>query len=694
METIPGKDYILLPLWTADPPFSQSSKSSLDVGFKPSSDDGKKVDEDPRKESECNDQEKEENVNNTNFVNAASINKVNAVSGKTSIELPTDLDMHELEDIVYLDDDEDVGAEAEMNNLDAFMPIEEEVYVCQPPGFEDPDFLDRVYKVERLYGCIKILGDMISFLDIQRNHYAREFDEDNDRSLQMSSMGELTFFLGLQVKQKEDGIFISQEKYVTEILKKFSFTDCKKQTVVANSTTEAEYVAASSCRGQVLWIQNQLLDYGDCNEKKLIQMVKIHTGKNIADLLTKAFDVKKANKSVRLMVEKLSDLVSKRIERNGKNSQLLLKVNAARHKLTTADENAEGVDCLPKAAIFEQLTLMSAKTTAWNEFSSTMASAIIYLATNQKFNFLKYIFESMVKNLDSVGKFLMYPRKQRPRKPKRKDIEIPQSSGPTNNVADKAVNEEMDDSLERAATTATSLDAEQDRVVITPRSDEDRLKLQELMELSRVESSDDELSLGEDASKQGRKIHDIDADEDITLENVHDDEMFDVNDLHGEEVFAEKEVPVKEVSAIGKVNVASIATTVSAAETITTEEITLAQALAALKSAKPKDDKVMIQEPEQGTVTTTVAITVIDKGKGIMVEEPLKMKKKDQVSFDEQEARRLLVEFDEEDRIVREKDEANVALTEEWNDIQAKIEADQLLAERLQAREQEELTIE
>ncbi|GKC76397.1 hypothetical protein Tco_1127171 [Tanacetum coccineum] len=70
---------------------------------------------------------------------------------------------------------------------------------------------------------------------------------------------------------------------------------CKKQTVVANSTTEAEYVAASSCCGQVLWIQNQLLDYGDSNEKKLIQMIKIHTDKNVADLLTKAFDVKIVN---------------------------------------------------------------------------------------------------------------------------------------------------------------------------------------------------------------------------------------------------------------------------------------------------------------------------------------------------------------------------------------------------------------
>ncbi|GKE79040.1 hypothetical protein Tco_1545160 [Tanacetum coccineum] len=129
------------------------------------------------------------------------------------------------------------------------------------------------------------------------------------------------------------------------------------------------------------------------------------------------------------------------------NLLLLLKVNVARNKLTTVVnaktvngevqlqalvdgkkiiitestvrrdlqlEDAEGVDCLPNTTIFEQLTLMSSKTTAWNEFSSTMASTIICLATNQKFNFSKSIFESMEKNLDNVsGIFLMYLRNMR-----------------------------------------------------------------------------------------------------------------------------------------------------------------------------------------------------------------------------------------------------------------------------------------
>nr|GEV43487.1 hypothetical protein [Tanacetum cinerariifolium]GEV94140.1 hypothetical protein [Tanacetum cinerariifolium] len=77
-ELEPVKDYILLPLWTTDPSFSQDPKSFHNDGSKPSCDDGKKVDKDPRKESECKDHEKEDNVNNTNNVNTSC--NVNTVS--------------------------------------------------------------------------------------------------------------------------------------------------------------------------------------------------------------------------------------------------------------------------------------------------------------------------------------------------------------------------------------------------------------------------------------------------------------------------------------------------------------------------------------------------------------------------------------------------------------------------------------
>ncbi|GJY58621.1 hypothetical protein Tco_0458513 [Tanacetum coccineum] len=251
-------------------------------------------------------------------------------------------------------------------------------------------------------------------------------------------------------------------------------------------------------------------------------------------------------------------------------------------------EDAEGVDCLPNSAIFEQLTLMgyekisqkltfykaffspqwkflihtilqclSSKTTAWNEFSSTMASAIIYkqlegMPTHNRIynapSHTKKIFGNMIRvrkgfsgretplfqtmvvqDQAKMGEGSKNPtnphhtptfiqpstsqpqKKQKPRKPKRKYTQIPQSSGPTEHVADEAVYKELDDNLVRAATTASSLEAEQDS--------------------ARVESSKDEESLGKDASKQGR-INVIDADEDITLVNDQDDvDMFDVNTL-------------------------------------------------------------------------------------------------------------------------------------------------------------------
>ncbi|GJR09897.1 putative ribonuclease H-like domain-containing protein [Tanacetum coccineum] len=117
--------------------------------------------------------------------------------------------------------------------------IEEEVYVCQPPGFEDPEFPDRVYKVEKaLYGLhqaprawYETLSTYLLDNGFQRGQIDKTLFIKRVKGdillVQMSSMGELTFFLGLQVTQKDDGIFISQDKYVDEILKKFGFSTVK-----------------------------------------------------------------------------------------------------------------------------------------------------------------------------------------------------------------------------------------------------------------------------------------------------------------------------------------------------------------------------------------------------------------------------------------------------------------------------------
>nr|GEX17564.1 hypothetical protein [Tanacetum cinerariifolium] len=237
-------------------------------------------------------------------------------------------------------------------------------------------------------------------------------------------------------------------------------------------------------------------------------------------------------------------------------------------------------------------------------------------------------------------------RKKKHRKTKRKDIQVPQLSVPTESVAYEVVNEEIDDSLEIATTTATSLDAEQN------------------MESSK------EKGLGEeDASKQGMIINDLDANEDITL------------------VVADKEPSVDAT----QVSVAAIIVIVN--------DITLAKVLEDLKISKPKIRGIVIkdhEEPSKSRTTTTISSKKShDKGKAKMIEEPVKLKKKDQILFDEEVSRKLQEEINKQERLVgeraRKEEEANIALPETWEDIQEKLEANYQLAKRMQAEEQQEL---
>nr|GEY80346.1 ribonuclease H-like domain, reverse transcriptase, RNA-dependent DNA polymerase [Tanacetum cinerariifolium] len=135
--------------------------------------------------------------------------------------------------------------------------IKEEVYVCQPLGFEDPDHPNKVYKVVKaLYGL----------------HQAPRAYLKGQPKLGIWYPKDSPFELEAYTNSDYNGAILDRKSTIGGyqfLGSRLISWQCKKQTVVANSTTEAE----------------------DSNEKKLIQMIKIHTDQNVADLLTKAFHV-------------------------------------------------------------------------------------------------------------------------------------------------------------------------------------------------------------------------------------------------------------------------------------------------------------------------------------------------------------------------------------------------------------------
>ncbi|GJZ38977.1 hypothetical protein Tco_0585540 [Tanacetum coccineum] len=391
-----------------------------------------------------------------------------------------------------------------------------------------------------------------------------------------------------------------------------------------------------------------------------------------------------------------------------------------------------------KFLIHTILQCLSAKSTAWNEFSSILASTIICLATNQKFNFSKYIFESMVKNVDSSVKFLMYPRfvqvfldkqvgdmsthdeifvtpshtkkvfgnmkrigngfseaKKQSRRKQRKDTEIPQSSVPTEPIADEAANEENvpiqsnDPPLSRVNTLGSAKDRLSlkelidlctklcDRVLdlettktaqakeiaslkkIVKKLERKRKSktpgMKRLFKIGRsaqvVSSKDEGLGDQEDASKQGRKIDDIDKDAEVTLVDetqgsIDDAQMFDTDVFNGEEVFV--------VEQIEKV----VEEVVSTAEVVVQELVQ--STTTTIPSTIPRAKGIVFHEQEQAPtpiVSSQQLTQVKDKGKGKMVEEePMKkMYKKELLELDEELAFKLQAKEDEQARLAREK---------------------------------------
>nr|GEV09689.1 hypothetical protein [Tanacetum cinerariifolium] len=412
----------------------------------------------------------------------------------------------------------------------------------------------------------------------------------------------------------------------------------------------------------------------------------------------------------------------------------------------------KGTACLLNDTIFEELARMG----------STMASAIICLANNQKFNFSKYIFDNMVKHLEGRVTFLMFLRflqvfmdKQVEGMAKHKEIyvisshtkkvfanirrqgqgffgnvtflfetmmvnaqeevglhtishHIPTDTQPSSSKPQKKIKPKR---KQRQATKVHSPNSEipVEESIPTPSNDplhsgEDSLQLNELMIfytnlqqqvlkleeaktaqakeianlkkiVKKLEKRRKSRPAGLRRLKKERSVEDIDQDAKIALVDeaqgrMHDADMFGVDDLEGNEVIVDvkEKIIEKEVSTADPVTIAGevvIAASVedSVAPTTTTtanidDELTLEKTLIAIKAAKLK---VILTA---ATIVTTITTP------------------------------RAKAEMEEEERIAREKDEANRAVIEEWDDVQATINVDRQLAKQIQEKEKEQLSIE
>nr|GEV76237.1 putative ribonuclease H-like domain-containing protein [Tanacetum cinerariifolium] len=396
-EKEPVKDYILLPLWIDDLSFSQDPKSSQDDGFQPSSDSEKKVDEDPYDDEE------------------ADMNNMDTTIQVIPILTTRIHKYHPLHQVI-----EDLHSTTQTRNMSK--NLEE-------------------------HGFVSTIHQRTNHKDLQNCLFACFLSQEEPKKTDVKS----AFLYGKIEKEKQDGIFISQDKYVTEILRKYGFIEVK------NAGTPME------------------------TQKPL-----------------------------------LKDEVGKEVD-----------VYMYRKPSTEVPQPSDPMEHVADKAVYKALDdrLVRAATNA------SSLEAEHDNGNNNKTQSNATPNESISQGTDSGGG----PRCQ-------------EAMGDT--IAQTRV---LD--LEKTKTTqALEIDSLKRRVKKLKKKQRSRthkLKILYKVGLSaRVESSNDNEDLGEDASKQGREIHDIDADEDITPVNDQDDEqMFDVNDLQGKKVFVQEDVADKEVNA-------------------------------------------------------------------------------------------------------------------------------------------------
>ncbi|GJU61640.1 putative ribonuclease H-like domain-containing protein [Tanacetum coccineum] len=500
--------------------------------------------------------------------------------------------------------------------------IKEEVYVTQPPGFKDPDHPDKVYKVVKaLYGLhqaprawYETLANYLLSNGFKRGKIDQTLfikKQKGDILLVQVYVDDIIFGSTNKelLQQKEDGIFISQDKYVAEILKKFNYSDVKSAStpvdlenplVKDGDADDVDVHLYRSMIGSLMYLTASRPDimFAVCAYARF--QVTPKTSHLLA--VKRIFRYLKGKPTLGLWYSRDSpfelvaytdsDYAGATQDRksttggcSGPRCQdtILGDVNAqTRFEITSKQsidpplsrgytlgsgedkssirrylhlDDAKGTDCLPTATIFEDIGRMGAKSTALNEFSSSMASLIICLTTNQKFNLSKYIFDAMraekdfsgritplfdtmmVQHVEEMGEDSDHPtdstpihiidqpssssqpkKKQLSKKAQRQEAEVPQ---------DEAEHEETKDAQ---AKEIASLKKRIQRL--------ERRKMSRPTGLKRLR-------------KVGRSIENIDADVDVSLvdetqERQDDDLMFGTGVLEDDEMHVEAKVDGKD----------------------------------------------------------------------------------------------------------------------------------------------------
>nr|GEW94426.1 hypothetical protein [Tanacetum cinerariifolium] len=647
----------------------------------------------------------------------------------------------------------------DLKSVFLYEKIKEEVYVCQPPGFEDLDFPDRVYKVKNaLYGLhqapkawyetlstyfldngfqrgkidktlfikrhkgdillVQVYVDDIIFrstkkelcnafercteaktastpMETQKPLLKDEDGKEVDVHMYRCMIGSMMYlrssrpdimFTVCACARYQVNPKVSHLHVVKNIFRLISW-QCKKQTVVANSITEVEYVAASSFYGQVLWIQNQLLDYGFSESTPNVVGSRPDWLFDI-DALTRTMKYKPIVAGTQSNGFQIADLPfskdlksshddeskplsddGKKVDEDPRSKEFYcwLKVNVASHNLLLLVENFLNAHFIRYALTVNPTIYVSCIELFWSTAMAKTINEEVYLhAKVDGKNII--VTESSVRRdlqladeegIDCHLNFIIFEQLALMGKPKRKDTQVPQPSGPIESVADEVVHKELGDSLVRAATTASSLEAEKDSDNInktqskatpnessnTLQSDEDRLELNELMAIctnlqTRV------LDLEKTKATQSNEIASLER-------KVKKLEKRNTSRTH-------------KLMRLSKVGLTARVESFGDEESLGEDASKQGRRIDAIDQDEDitfvnfQDDAEMFDVNDLGGEE--------DKGKGIMIEELVKPKKKDQNRLDEEAAKRLQAKFNEKERFARERaqkeQEVNIALIE------------------------------